>query len=131
MSQGFIMIGFYLAYPGAFANIIANATHNLKSLRLQALMVQHAQNTGEGAMAGALVAAKESIFRRTQALVFWFISGKIITSLGEALSPNRRWLRYLLGEILDFLIILGLILLLRARPDLNPFNTHFLSLIHI
>ena len=126
MSQGFIMIGFYLAYPGAFANIIANATRNLKSLRLQALMVQHAQNTGEGAMAGAIVAAKESIFRRTQALVFWFISGKIITSLGEALSPNRRWLRYLLGEILDFLIILGLIVLLRARPDLNPFNTHFL-----
>ena len=125
LSQSFVLIGFYLAYPGAFATIIANATQNLKSLRLQALMVQHAQNTGEGAMASALLAAKESIFRRTQALVFWFISGKIITGLGEALTPNRRWMRYLFGEILDFCIILGLIALLRPRTDLNPFNTHF------
>jgi hypothetical protein len=125
LSQYFVLIGFYLAYPSTLATIIANATQNLKSLRLQALMVQHAQNTGEGAMAAALLAAKGSIFRRTQALVFWFISGKIITGLGEALTPNRRWARYLFGEILDFCIILGLTASLRPRTDLNPFNTHF------
>jgi hypothetical protein len=103
------------------ATTVANATRNLKSLRLQHLMISHSQNPGDG----QIVNAKELIFRRMQGLVFWYVAAKITSSVVELFLEDDEWVRYLLGELIDFGAAITLTHILRPRTQANPFNTHF------
>ena len=121
MFSSLVLIGFYLAYPGLLATTVANATRNLKSLRLQHLMISHSQNPGDA----HVVEAKELIFKRMQGLVFWYVAAKITSSVTELFLEDDAWVRYLLGELIDFGAAITLTHILRPRTQANPFNTHF------
>ena len=121
-AAAYMFILFYLSYPGLFALTLGNCTRNLKSLRLQQLMLAH----GSAQRDGAIVDAKEMIFRRLQGTVFWYIAAKITCSLVELFLEDRMWLRYVLGEAIDFVTTLWLMFSLLPHREANPFNTHFI-----
>ena len=114
-----ILITLYLWYPGVCAFILSNCSSNLKALRLQSLIVSHAQITIEE----TTVHAKENIFRSIQVLLFTYITTKIIQSLAELFLTGSDWLRYCIGESMDLVASLALARIVRPRI-INPFNTH-------
>ena len=114
-----ILITLYLWYPGVCAFILSNCSSNLKALRLQSLIVSHAQV----AIEQTTVYAKEGIFRSIQVLLFTYLTTKIIQSLSELFLTGSDWVRYCLGESMDFVASIALAHIIRPRV-VNPFNTH-------
>ena len=121
-SAAYMFIGFYLLTPGLFAMCLNNCTTNLKSLRLQEIMLSNSRNPQDG----AIVDSKVRIFRRSQLLVFWYIAMKITSSLVELFLKEHMWARYAIGEIIDFLANAALTFSLLPKTHSNPFNTHFI-----
>lgn len=121
-AAAYMFVLFYLAYPSVFALTLGNCTRNLKSLRLQQLMLTHGSTQRDG----VIVDAKEMIFRRLQGMVFWYIATKITCSLVELFLEDRMWLRYVLGEAVDFVTALWIMFTLLPHREANPFNTHFI-----
>ena len=117
-----ILIALYLLYPGTFGLALANCSRNLKTLRLQSMMIMQHQQDGS-----RVIAAKERIFRSLQGVVFWYISLKIVASLASLFLDGLEWCKYLIDELIDLYASLLFGSILRPNTVVNPFNTHFVS----
>lgn len=117
-----ILIALYLLYPGTFGLALANCSRNLKTLRLQSMMIMQRQQDGS-----RVIAAKEKIFRSLQGVVFWYISLKIVASLASLFLEGLEWCKYLIDELIDLFASLLFGSILKPNTVVNPFNTHFVS----